>query len=95
MARPAAYDPSNEMRGLSIQEGEGVSSKATRFPARPSPGGGGRRCILYANHFFAKFKPDLELYHYDVSDHNLVPERPFLCRLKQQGGFIYEVARAL
>jgi hypothetical protein len=65
MAHP--YDPAAAMGGLSLKEGEGVSSKAARFPVRPGPGTAGRKCVLFANHFFAKFKPDLELYHYDVS----------------------------
>lgn len=65
MARP--YDAAAAMGGLSLKEGEGVSSKAARFPVRPGLGKAGRKCILFANHFFAKFKPDLELYHYDVS----------------------------
>lgn len=66
MARPG-YDAAAGMGALSISEGEGVSSKAARFPLRPSPGTAGRRANLFANHFFARFKPELELHHYDVS----------------------------
>eukprot|EP00249_Psilotum_nudum_P020238 c27616_g2_i1 orf=233-1150(+) len=42
------------------------SSKSLRFPSRPGKGQTGTRCIVKANHFFAKL-PDKDLHQYDVS----------------------------
>lgn len=43
-----------------------VSSKATRFPARPGYGTVGRKCVIRANHFLVQVA-DSDLHHYDVT----------------------------
>ncbi|PWA58377.1 Argonaute/Dicer protein, PAZ [Artemisia annua] len=43
-----------------------VSRKSLRIPLPPGKGVSGQRCIVKANHFFAKL-PDKDLHQYDVS----------------------------
>ncbi|KAL5212258.1 hypothetical protein ABZP36_023105 [Zizania latifolia] len=50
------------------------SSKSVKFPMRPGRGIFGVRCIVKANHFFAKL-PDKDLHQYDVSITPEVPSR--------------------
>ncbi|KAE8785443.1 Protein argonaute 1B [Hordeum vulgare] len=59
----AIVDQSSTSQGSQLAP---ASSKSVRFSLRPGKGTHGDRCVVKANHFFAKL-PDKDLHQYDVS----------------------------